>query len=556
MDRSLIYAKTPVGDEAVRQRTRVVQRNLRMVLLQVDGSLSVDELIAKIGNERLVESALKELEEGGFIAISSVATGRVRVRSPSPGESFSGFSVVSEFSTFGPKSGAPIVIPVNSRADADLSAVGKPVLATPDGERKVSVVRANVEPAEVRPRQPGDWGAWLLAGSALLLLGLIGLLLFYPYGKFRPAIEASLAQLFAAPVRVGSVSLQVLPRPSLLLSDVAIGEHGDSRIASVAVNAPYVLLGKGPYRIDNVLLSGATLTADRLVDLRLFGARPEQTGDLSIRRIEVEKLNVMMGDLAAPELSGDVIVRHDGTAEKAVFRTADGSLRLQAAPSPQGVLLTVDGLGWQPAGSSFKFESLQATALLQKNRLLVQRLDTTFLGGILRANWLIDWSAGMVMAGEASLARLDTRKVSSLLMPALRLEGELSGSLRMRATGADWNDMLSAIEANLDAEMSRGLLTGIDLGEVARRGSGAIVRSGSTRFESLTARLDLGGGRAAVRNIELDAGLMTAKGRLAVEADGRVDGVLSVQARSSVSRVVVPVRLSGTLGEMTLVADN
>src|SRR5574343_137879 len=68
MDANLVYAKTPTGDEAVRQSTRVVQRNLRMVLVQVDGKMSVEELSAKIGNPRLVQAALRELEEGGYIA--------------------------------------------------------------------------------------------------------------------------------------------------------------------------------------------------------------------------------------------------------------------------------------------------------------------------------------------------------------------------------------------------------------------------------------------------------------------------------------------------------
>ena len=50
MNSSLVYAKTPIGDEAVRQSTRVVQRNLRMVLVQIDGKLTVGELGDKIGN--------------------------------------------------------------------------------------------------------------------------------------------------------------------------------------------------------------------------------------------------------------------------------------------------------------------------------------------------------------------------------------------------------------------------------------------------------------------------------------------------------------------------
>ena len=102
MDQKLVYAKTPTGDEAVRQRTRVVQRNLRMVLVQVDGKLSVQELSAKIGNPVLVENALLELEEGGFIAPTAVAmsvwedASKQALRKPQ-------VSALSQFSTFGSK---------------------------------------------------------------------------------------------------------------------------------------------------------------------------------------------------------------------------------------------------------------------------------------------------------------------------------------------------------------------------------------------------------------------------------------------------------------------
>ena len=68
MDNHLVYVKTPIGDEAVRQSTHVVKRNLRMVLVQVDGKLSVAELSAKIGNPQLVAAALRELEADGYIA--------------------------------------------------------------------------------------------------------------------------------------------------------------------------------------------------------------------------------------------------------------------------------------------------------------------------------------------------------------------------------------------------------------------------------------------------------------------------------------------------------
>ena len=63
MDQKLVYAKTPIGDEAVRQRKGVVRRNLRMVLVQINGKISVEELGAKLGlsNDYMV----KVLEQTG-----------------------------------------------------------------------------------------------------------------------------------------------------------------------------------------------------------------------------------------------------------------------------------------------------------------------------------------------------------------------------------------------------------------------------------------------------------------------------------------------------------
>jgi hypothetical protein len=102
IDYELIYAKTTSGEEAMLQRTRVVQRNLRMVLILVDGNATVAELCDKTGNQQLTLSALLELENDGFIERrveeDSVWTrGRrlaqqIKARTAQP---------LSEFSTFG-----------------------------------------------------------------------------------------------------------------------------------------------------------------------------------------------------------------------------------------------------------------------------------------------------------------------------------------------------------------------------------------------------------------------------------------------------------------------
>ena len=67
MDPNAIYIKTAAGEEAIQQRARVIQRNVRMVLILVDGHSTIADLSRKIGDMQLIRSAIAELEVGGFI---------------------------------------------------------------------------------------------------------------------------------------------------------------------------------------------------------------------------------------------------------------------------------------------------------------------------------------------------------------------------------------------------------------------------------------------------------------------------------------------------------
>lgn len=71
MNLDLVFAKTREGEDAVEQRTRLVQRNLRTVLILVDGRTAVGDLVAKAGSMEILEDALTQLERDGFIRLLS-----------------------------------------------------------------------------------------------------------------------------------------------------------------------------------------------------------------------------------------------------------------------------------------------------------------------------------------------------------------------------------------------------------------------------------------------------------------------------------------------------
>lgn len=558
MDSNLVYAKTPTGDEAVRQSTRVVQRNLRMVLVQVDGKMSVEELTAKIGNPRLVQSALRELEEGGFIAPTADPVS-VREESPEAAEqqvAQKQIPPMSQFSTFGPKSLGASESKNGESAGGSFSSFGKPILPSPSqiGTESVDLaVTPDMREPEERPyRQGMSAGRKGVLAIAALLAILVVTVIFYPYDQFKPAIEASATRMLNAAVKVDRVGVTLFPSPSLKLFGVHVGEPADGNIAEVRISSLLSLLGSAPHQFAKVEASGATLSANRLVALPMFIGQAAGSHEVIFKKMTIEHLQLTLGDsLILNDLFGEIAFRKDGSIEKATFETVDRSMFVNAQAGSQGVALSLEGRAWAPFGTAASFASLQANGLLQKNKLLIQNIDTTFLGGILRGNWLLDWSNGLVMAGEGTLSRLDSRKVSAAFAPSLKIDGDMSGTVRLRSSGGDWESLRGNLEAVLSTEITRGAFHGVDLGEAVRRSGVSEVRAGSTKFDSLRSTINITPKRVVGREVKMDAGMVTAVGQFNAERSGQVEGNMAVTMQTSVSSQNASVRIYGVLPDLS-----
>ena len=559
MDSNLVYAKTPTGDEAVRQSTRVVQRNLRMVLVQVDGKTTVEELTAKIGNPRLVHSALRELEEGGFVAptVEAVSVWAESMKAAKKGAEPEQIPPMSQFSTFGSKSLGGFEPTKGGSAGASFSSFGKPIL--PSSSRfgaesaPQQAIVADVREPDHDNNQPGMSAArksiW---GIASLLVILLVTVIFYPYEQFKPALEASATRMLSTPVKIDQVGVTLFPSPSLKLVGVHIGEPADGKIAELLVSSPYSLLGSSPHQIARIEVSDATLSANRLVALPLLMGGAAGNQDVIIRKIVIKRMRMTLGDnLGIDNLFGEIAFREDGSIEKSTFETMDRSMLVNAQAGSQGLALDIEGRAWTPPGTPVSFASLQAKGLLQKNKLLIQNIDTTFLGGILRGNWLLDWSNGLVMAGDGTLSRIDARKLSAAFAPSVKIDGNMSGTLRLRSSGSDWESLWGNLEAVLSTEITRGAFHGVDLGEAVRRSGASEVRAGSTKFDRLRSTITITPKQVLGRDVKMDAGMVTAVGQFSSARNGEVEGSMAVTMQTSVASQNASVRIYGVLPNLS-----
>lgn len=550
MDQTLVYAKTPIGDEAVRQSTRVVQRNLRMLLVQVDGKLTVADLGAKLGDPGMVERSLQELEEGGYIApileaVSVWQETRLKQGSRQAADAVGAASL---------KSGI-LEESVAPSASSNFSSFGKPILPAKEDSAPLKPDKVSVfEGRESGPRR--SYGPLVLGALAVLLVLVVAGALFFPYSRFKPGIEAELARIWRAPVSVGDVQLKLLPKPALLLSEVRVGNDGESQIASIRIFDPQAMLGSGTHKLSRVEVSGSKLAVAHVMAMtEASGDGGKSQSGMILNAVGVDALSIVAGKLVLGEFAGELGFAGDGRLEKSALQTRDGGLRIQAQATAEGVALTLDGNAWRPSeGSVMTLDSLKAKGLLQRDKLVIKSFEASALGGVLKGSWLIDWRSGLAMAGDAGLTRLDARKAAVHFAPSLLLDGELTGSLRLRGVGANWQALWTNLEATLEGRVMRGAFKGVDLGEAARRGPGAPVRAGTTRFDRLTLTMTIDPRQVVGRDLALIDGPFSVSGQFSVTHERQVDSSLVATVSGSTGARTVPIRVSGTLPNLQAVA--
>lgn len=607
-DPDLVFAKTPDGEEAILQRTRVVQRNVRMVLILVDGNATVAELCEKTGNAELTQNALVELERDGFIE-RRVEKNSVwqHARNSSKGIAASAIhQAVSEFSTFGEKSViTPVKSPSSDRREGrvipfpdsreaqrsrppgslapepSLSAQDSDFAKPPDleatAEPELQAAAANAEPApsifdrlkslsrpptaddkaDIKPIRRGGpgwsltWPMGVLLGSLLLGAVLFLAALFFPYTHYLPAVEAILAQSTGQAAKVDDMRLSLYPKPGLLLGNVRLGEGTDPiHITEVRLWPALDTLLSPKVLFSEVELTGVRLSAAAIASLsRMLATAAREPAQAGVLHVTVSQAEVFFAGLAVSEMSGHFELSAERLLEAVALNSPDRSLQVTLKPTDRGATIQVEGLAWRPApGSPYLFDSVNLQGEIDGTDCVINRLELRIFDGLVRGATVLRAQPAMTMAGEISFERINSRKLVDALGAGSQLEGDARGRLKFSASSESWAALFSALQASGDFTIHRGRLIGIDLAEAMRRVSATPVTLGGwTRFEELSGAITLTPSSSRFSRLLLSAGLMQSSGQIEVSRDLQLRGRMDVVLRGSADRAARRILISGSL---------
>jgi hypothetical protein len=590
MNDELIFVKTPTGEDAVRDRTRLVQRNLRMVLIMVDGLTNVAALKHKAGDVALIETSLAELQRIGLIeplgaraarSLDMAASRSVLIDTPVVHVSVESYDDIEPADTvFEAVDTRPLEpdarndVPVRTPDPVPIpNRLSRPSLFTSvsnrwDGIRqrwmqvqeertyekaygKPSRLDVDTRPNwTVTPRRRKRNMKPVFVGLVLLALAL-GVLrvVFYPYDEYRPAIEAKLTKMLDDDVKMtGDVKLVFSPTPALVFGPISVGSTEYAAADRVRlVLDPRSLLGSPRYR--EIFVEGARLRPGGFLRLARWFA-PGSMGDLHVGRVEVRDLTLDLGWTAISGLVGTAIIDDQLGLSSLTVSTAKGDLRTVVTPTTSGLHLSTTTAQWTaPFDPPLTVAALDFSGNLSPGRLTIDKIEARAYGGLTTGSGVVKWLDAPTMTVDLTMQRLAADKLLEALRAPSLLEGELSGRVQLVSSplSVAWLNRNTRMEGN--ATVARGSLKRLDFAGALKSGGQrtASIRGGETGFVELGGKYSLDSGQFRVSTAKLTSGLMLASGQATISRQtGAMVGTANVEMRGSADALRALVTVSGS----------
>ncbi len=573
MDPTSIYCKTAQGEAAMQQRTRLVQRNLRMVLIIVDGHSDVEALKTKIADASMVVPALRELERMGLVeTVESRAA-----RDISPAASAADLDFVLD----GPEE-TPVVeeIVLSDASETPAAEHG----AAP-GRKQASLLsrlsagfgglrkrraerRAEQEFASAYDEEPSEevhlrrvkrGDRVFISGTLWTLIAIVGLIvaslllaILFPYSRYLPRAEQGLSAALQEPVRIGAIRFSFTPYPNVTLERLAIGAEGKTTAKAVRVIPnPLSLLGAG-IEVRDVQLDGLRMDSKGLARAsRWFSG---DAGGAALQVARIENLVLELGGTESGALRGEAQFA-GGRLKKVVLKDAEGSLHVDAVPAAEGFELAISGNGWKlPAKGDLVIDYFDAKGSVDGAVFRIASADLRMYDGIVEGRGAMDWSSGLALVADLQLKRMSVGRLAQAMKSELTLEGEINGPVHVEAQGGGVDKLLDGMKVQGDLLLTRGAVHRFDLVEAVRSTGQHPTRGGYTKFEQMTCNATLDSGVLRLDRLRLNSGLLSAVGEMSIDAGGRISGQMAVEMKGSATVVRAPVMLGGSLKEPQLTA--
>ncbi len=558
MDRFSVFCRTEAGDRMMAEPKGSGDRLTRSVLEAVDGFSTVGELVTRLKDGKSVQRALTELERAGLIETLDARMARVAEQEARwlRGDEAPARVEPREIAPSGPLAAEPPPSAADKRKQSAENRRLERALGSGSQASIFDKIRVFFATLGHRAVSGGGKGGdkirrGLIVIVALLVVGGIGAAvaaLAWQASTLRQRVEQDAAAWLGEPVKVGRVGVAFHPWPVFELGDIQIGEGGTSRIDRAFGGPDWFRWATSQPQRLHVALKGGSVQPSLLT--RLSGL--DTPGRVwRLKEIQVDEMSVPVGKTVLADLAGSFVFSGDGKWESARLKPKEPAVTYELLVQDGGILASV-------IAPEFKYGDTKLDNVLISGRLGLSGMDdaqfsANWLGGAIKGVVSLDLLSRVVVKGQFRLDALNFDQLVALMGTPALVSGRVSGSMAMSAEVDSFVDLAGDSKWSGSFSVADGSINRIDLVEAMRRSGNAPISGGVTRFnimEGAVVREPAKGARVEIRR--LDAGALSASGRVQVDAEGAVRGALRSEVKTPVERIVRLFSVEGTLKTMQL----
>jgi uncharacterized protein involved in outer membrane biogenesis len=385
---------------------------------------------------------------------------------------------------------------------------------------------------------------------AALLVLLIIVPFLIPMGAYIKQIEQVASETIGQPVTVGSLRLALLPTPRVNVGDLRVGRHDDVTVDNIAVVPELGSLFSEVKVISSVVVKHPVVKKSALDFISAMPKSKSAGGPAKvlIRRLVVSDAQLEWEGMKIPALNAEATLAEGNNLQSASLASTDGKFKVDATAKGEGYGIKLEAHQWiPPAGPPLLFDSLNSDMSLQGSRLNISALDAKMYHGALNATAVLDWGKGWRSSGKFKTQGIEVGEVAGLFSKSKPVSGRLSGDGTFSANAKEPAALANQLVLDYKFNVANGVLHGVDLAKAATLLLTAGEKGGETKFDEMTGTLHIAGKQIELKTFKVVSGLLAASGGIKVSPAKQLDGKVEVELKKGVALVAVPLQVSGTL---------
>ncbi|MCE9632919.1 MAG: AsmA-like C-terminal region-containing protein [Methylophilales bacterium] len=387
----------------------------------------------------------------------------------------------------------------------------------------------------------------LIGWIALALLTLLLLIPFLiPMQTYQHQIEQVASAKLGVPVAIQSLHIALLPSPRANMDGIVVGGNAEITVANVAAVLDVTTLFDKVRVVSRLEIHQPVFKQAALQVIKGIHLSDEAT--IVVRHIEVDEAKLEWQGSNLPVLNAEVAMSDAGKLEKAIIKSADDKLMVEAVPNDNGYVAHIKAKQWtMPVGLPVLFDKLESDISYKKQTLQVSNFNAELYRGKMGLSASLDWRKDWHLQGKFNTQAIELAGATKALGKPVKLSGRISGEGSFSSQSKEAGYLTDALGLDYKFSVTKGVLHGLDLVKAASLLIKQGQSGGETRFDELSGVLKMRGKLLELHQIKVASGLLEATGEVKVMPDKKLSGKIEAALKQSLALVAVPLELSGTI---------